>query len=142
MTLRAFGVTAGSAFEFHYQASLINTVTLYASQIADALCAIFVSAFNSNFSISMLCNQTQINDSQVNITVGTPDSSPFISGGINIEINHNGGVGGCYSISDSVVNSLTRSLAGSIPGSLGGDCLSIGPGCPSINVDFVPFIFA
>ena len=150
LTLRAYGATAGNGFEFCYQATLINTVTLYATQIADALCAIFVSAFDSNFGITMNCIQTPIDDTRINLTIATPDASPLISGGIHIELNHEGSSLACNSIDNSVPGSVVNSLIGSVPGSIPGsipgsvpaDCANIGPSCPSINIDFVPFIFA
>ena len=158
MTLRAYGTISGNGFEFCYQATLINTVTLFASHIADALCALFVSAFDSNFGITMACTQTPIDPTRINITIGTPDASPLIDGGIHIELNHESGSIDCDSVANSAPGSLARSMAGSTPGSMPGsmpgstpgsvpgsipdDCSSIGPSCPSIFVDFFPFIFA
>jgi len=132
MSMRLCGATAGQAFEFEYQATLINTVELYTHQIADALCTIFLSAFNSDFGVNMDCVQSSIDETRVNISVGAPGGSPFVSGAMQLELLHGGGGIGQDSLDcDSQV-----------PDTIAGDCDSIGPSCPSIDADFTPFIFS
>lgn len=131
MTLRLYGSTPNNNFECEYQATLISTTPLYTSHIADALCAILVSAFDSEFGVVLDCLQTEIDETRVNISVGTPGGASFKRGAIHIDLRHDQ-----ESItSDSIDN-----------GSIGCDsiepnCDSISPSCPSIGVDFVPFIF-
>lgn len=134
MSMRLCGATASRAFEFEYQATLVNTVALNTNQIADALCTIFLSAFLSDFGVSMDCVQTPIDDTRVNLSIGAPGGSPFVSGAMHITLFHDSGIGqdsiGCDSqVSDSIGGSSIS-------------CDSIVPSCPSIDVDFVPFIFS
>ncbi len=134
LTMRLCGATAGGAFEFEYQATLISTVSLYTDQIADALCTVFTSAFQSDFGVSMDCAITPINETRVNISVGAPGAAPFVSGGMLLQLTHDGGSIGQDSVDCD--SQIPDSIGGSMP------CDSIGPSCPSIDVDFVPFIFS
>lgn len=127
MTLRLYGTTAGATFECEYQATLISTTKLYATHIADALCTVFQSAFNSDFGVVPTCTQTDIDDTRVVLTIGTPSGTPFTLGAVHIELRHDQG-----SLPDD-------SMACD---SMSSNCDSIDPSCPSINVDFMPFIFS
>lgn len=140
LTLRLCGATSGNAFECEYQASLITTTKLYTTHIADALCALLISAFDTEFSITMSCTQTVVDDTRVTLSVGTPDASSFVSGAIHIEISHDTDSMSCDSTEGDSAGG--DSLNGD---STGGDsvaCDSIAPGCDSISIDFVPFIFS
>lgn len=127
MSLRLYGSTAGTAFECEYQATLINTTPLGTPQIADALCTILRSAFNSEFGVDLDCYQTDIDPTRSNISVGAPAGAPFTLGSIHIDLRHDQ-----ESLSSDSIDCE----------SISSNCDSMNPSCPSINVDFFPFIFS
>ena len=139
LTLRAYGATTGNAFEFEYQATLVSTTALYPDQVADAMCTLLESTFDSEYAVSMDCAFTVIDDTTVNISIGSPDASPFTIGAIHVELTHDAGSLVCDSMNDDSMGG--DSLGGDSMGgdSIGGD--SMDPDCPSIVVDFTNFIF-
>ncbi len=126
MSMRICANTAGNTNELEYQATLISTTALATEHIADAMCTIMQSAFNSDFGIMLDCLQTYIDETRTNISVGFPGGVPFTSGVIQIDLRHD----------DSSLSGDSIECD-----SLNHNCNSINLSCPSINVDFVPFIF-
>ena len=143
-SLRFYAATAGNAFEIEYQASLFLTGSLYPWQIADALCTVLTSAFQSNFAISLMCQATHLFDDQANITIGAPSGEgPFVKGAIHVEVDRMDDSAEFDSVPcDSVDSQCCDSLDDD---SLPCDSLhenSIPDHCPSIEADFHPFIFS
>lgn len=127
MSLRFCGSTSGNSYECEYQATLISTTPLAAEHIADALCTLMISAFNTDFPATPDCFQTYIDETRTNITIGAPGGVPFVSGAIQIDLRHD----------DSSLSGDSIACD-----SMNQNCDSITPSCPTINVDFVPFIFS
>ena len=129
LTLRAYGATTGNAFSFEYQATLVTTTPLYPGHVAEALCVMLESTFDTEYMVNMDCSYTVIDDVTVNLSVGAPGGSPFTVGALHVELTHDFGSLSCDSMDDD-------SMGGD---SMGGD--SMAPDCPSISVDFMNFVF-
>ncbi|MDJ0835037.1 MAG: hypothetical protein QNK37_00890 [Acidobacteriota bacterium] len=139
MTLRAYGATTGNAFEFEYQATLINTTAFYPEHVADALCTVLESTFLSEYSVVMDCTYTMIDETTVNISIGSPDGSPFTIAALNVELTHDDGSLTCDSVDDDSMEDDSMNGDSMNGDSMNGD--SMEPDCPSIDIDFTNFIF-